>query len=178
MAMFVHLAPASRLSRIRRHGIARRRAGAGGLPAGVYAVPVTRSFFVSHQWLRELRGRSPAPIAGVYFRVPDGEPVWVGHYARAHRAMTAAEAVGAFMAADRREGWEVLVPRRIAAGEIHRVRALPQVVGWRYDPDAKGRPPCDCPHCSRGEYGARRRRGRLGRPDPPPATGGGRGRRR
>ena len=42
-------------------------------------------------------------------------------------------------------------------------RVLPQVVGWRYFPAAKGKPPfCTCKFCTRGEYGARRLRERLG----------------
>jgi hypothetical protein len=55
--------------------------------------------------------------------------------------MTAAEAAAEYSAAESREGWEVIIPRRIAAKEIHRVRSLPQVVGWRYYPDAQGKPP-------------------------------------
>ena len=50
--MFVHLAPESRLALIRRNGIRRVRRPAGGFPGGVFAVPVTRNFYVSHQWLR------------------------------------------------------------------------------------------------------------------------------
>src|SRR5262245_53459588 len=51
MAMFVHLAPESRIALIRRNGIRRLRRAVGNLPGGVYAVPVTRNFYVSHQWL-------------------------------------------------------------------------------------------------------------------------------
>ena len=80
--------------------------------------------------------------------------------------MTAAEAAAEYSAAESPEGWEVIIPRRIAAKEIHRVRPLPQVVGWRYYPDAKGKPPrCTCKYCTRGEYGAARMRARLGSPD-------------
>ncbi|MBV8200141.1 MAG: hypothetical protein JOZ15_05910 [Acidobacteria bacterium] len=161
MAMLVHLAPEGRVARIRRHGVSRLRRATAILPGGVFAVPVTPSFFVSHQWLRELKRRGAGPIAGVYFRISDGEPVWVGHYGQAHREMTAAEAVAEFMRSESREGWEVLVPRRIAASEIHRVRSLPQVVGWRYFPGAKGKPPfCTCEYCIKGQYGAARLRQR------------------
>jgi hypothetical protein len=80
--------------------------------------------------------------------------------------MTAAEAVAVFLSADVREGWEVIIPRRISAQEIHRVRTLPQVVGWRYSPAAKGKPPfCTCRFCTRGDYGSQRLRDRLGSPD-------------
>jgi hypothetical protein len=164
--MFVHLAPESRTALIRRNGIRRLRRASGGFPGGVFAGPVTRDFFVSHQWLRELKRRNRGPIAGIYFRVPDAERVWVGHYNQGHRWMTAAEAVAAFSAAEDARGWEVVIPRRIEAAEVHRVRVLPQVVGWRYSPGAKGKPPfCTCKFCTRGEYGARRLRERLGASD-------------
>jgi hypothetical protein len=165
MPMFVHLTPESRIALIRRNGIGRLRKASGGRPSGVFAVPVTRSFYVSHQWLRELKRRGQGAISGVYFRLPDEQPVWVGHYSQTHRPMTAAEAVAEFLTAESREGWEVVIPRRIAASEIHRVRSLPQVVGWRYYPGAKGRPPyCTCKYCTRGEFGAARLRDRLGSP--------------
>jgi hypothetical protein len=40
-----------------------------------------------------MKRRGQAAIVGVYFRIPDEEVVWVGHYNQAHRRMTAAEAV-------------------------------------------------------------------------------------
>ena len=164
--MFVHLAPESRVALIRRNGIRRLRRAWGETPGGIFAVPVTRNFYVSHQWLRELKRKGQGPIAGVYFRLPDNEPVWVGHYGQAHAVMSAAEAVAEFLASESREGWEVVIPRRIIAREIHRVRSLPQVVGWRYFPDAKGKAPfCTCKFCTRGEFGAARLRARLGSPD-------------
>ena len=49
MPLFVHLAPESRLAQIRRNGINRLRRASGDRPAGVFAVPVTRNFYVSHQ---------------------------------------------------------------------------------------------------------------------------------
>jgi hypothetical protein len=166
MPMFVHLAPESRAALIRRNGIGRLRRPNDAHPGGIFAVPVTRNFYVSHQWLRELKRRGQGPIAGVYFRIPDDESVWVGHYGQAHQEVTAAEAAATFSISENREGWEVFITRRIAAKEIHRIRSLPQVVGWRYSPAAKGKPPfCTCKYCTRGEYGAARLRTRLGSPD-------------
>jgi hypothetical protein len=156
--MFVHLAPESRRARIRRNGICGLRRPWGAFPGGVFAVPVTQSFYVSHQWLRELRRSNAGPIIGVYFRIPDQERVWVGHYGQAHRRMTAAEAVAAFLTTESREGWEVIIPRRIDGAEIHKVRRLPQVVGWRYYPGSHGKKPCGCEFCQRGQYGAQRLR--------------------
>src|SRR3954471_5289280 len=166
MALFVHLVPESQTARIRRNGIGRLRKAADGRPSGVFAVPVTRNFFVSHQWLRELKRRGQGPIAGVYFRIADKETVWIGHYGQAHQRTSAAEAVTEFLAAESREGWEVIIPRRIENKEIHRIRSLPQVLGWRYFPGAKGKPPfCTCRFCTRGEYGARKLRKRLEQED-------------
>jgi hypothetical protein len=166
MAMFVHLTTESRIPRILRNGIARLRKAVGASPEGVYAVPVTRNFYASHQWLRELKRRNQGPIAAVYFRIPDEELVWVGHYGQAHRLVNAAEAIAQFTKADDPLGWEVAVPRRIEVKEIHKTRRLPQVIGWRFYPKAKGEPPfCTCKFCSRGEYGSAKLRRRLGSPD-------------
>jgi hypothetical protein len=165
MALFVHLAPEARLSRIQRNGIARLRKAAGGLPKSIYATPVTRNYYASHQWLRELKRRNQEPLVGIYFRISDEQPVWVGHYGQHHRELTAAQAVDAFSAATDPIGWEVLVPRPIEAKEIIRVRRLSQVIGWRFYPKAKGRVPCTCDFCIRGEYGAAKLRKRLGSPD-------------
>ena len=166
MAMFVHLALQSNVARIRRNGIRRLRPAKESFPGGVFAVPVTRNFYVSHQWLRELKRRNQRPIAGIYFRISDDEQVWIGHYNQGHRWMSAAEAVAEFMAAEDAKGWEVVIPRRIEAGEIHRTRQLPQVIGWRFFPNAKGKPPfCACKFCTRGEFGASRLRERLATED-------------
>ena len=100
-------------------------------PAVCSRVPVTRNFYVSHQWLRELKRRNRCPIAGVYFRVPDDERVWVGHYNRRHRWMLVVEAVSEFAAAEDAQGWEVVITRRIEADGSTRVRVSLQVVGWR-----------------------------------------------
>jgi hypothetical protein len=144
-------------------------------------MPVTRNFYVSHQWLRELKRWGAGTVVGVYFRLADDVPVSVGHYNSPHVAMTAAEAVKLIMAAEQRdpkaarasdvvrdlrtsgalpsspEGYEVIVSRAIEPSQILRVKALPQVVGWRYQPGAHGTRPCTCLCCSgRGTYGIRK----------------------
>jgi hypothetical protein len=162
--MFVHLAPESRVAAIRRVGIRRARRPWGAFPGGVFAVPVTPDFSRTHQWVRELRRWAGGPVAGVYFRIPDDEPVWVGHYGRPHRWMTAARAAAVFLRGAGLDGWEVVIPRPIPPAAIHRTRRLPQVVGWRYAPGAHGTRPCPCDFCQRGQYGARRVRVAAGRP--------------
>ena len=158
MAMFVHLTAEKQVKVIVRNGITRFRKSRIAGQSGIYAMPVMRNFYVSHQWLRELKRRGRGPIAGIYFRVPDAETVWLGHYNQAHQQMTAAEATAAIHEAESAEGFEVIIPRRITAKEIHRVRRLPQIVGWRYYPGSHGKRPCGCPYCQRGEYGAKRLR--------------------
>ena len=62
------------------------------------------------------------------------------------------------MSCENREGYEVVVPRKITKTEIHRWRGLSQVLGWRYYPEAHGKKPCGCPYCQKGEYGGRKLR--------------------
>src|SRR5215467_9425303 len=153
MAMFVHLTAERNVNRILRNGISRLRKRSD-TPHGIFAMPVTRSFYVSHQWLRELKRRGQGSIAAVYFRIPDEDDVWVGHYHRSHRRMTASQALALIAEQDTPQGYEVIVPRKITASQIHRVKRLPQIVGWRYYPDSHGDKPCGCPVCQRGNYGA------------------------
>lgn len=155
--MFVHLTPEKRVKNILRNGISRLRKFSNGA-RGIFAMPVTRNFYVSHQWLRELRRRGSGLIGGIYFRIDDSQMVSIGHYNQSHQTMTAAEAVASIMYSDSPEGFEIIIPRRIEASEIHRVRELPQVVGWRYYPQSHGRKPCGCPFCQRGQFGARKLR--------------------
>ena len=166
MAMFVHLTAESLAARIRRNGISRLRKPIGTTPSGVFAVPVSRNFYASHQWLRELKRWNAGPLVGIYFRIPDEERVWVGHYGQAHRWLSAAEATAEFARADDPLGWQIVIPRRIEPNEIHKTRRLRQVIGWRFYPKAKGKPPfCTCKFCTRGKYGAAKLRKRLGSPD-------------
>lgn len=166
MAMFVHLTLESRAARIRRSGIRRLRKPFGNCPGGIFAMPVVRNFYISHQWLRELKRRGGGPMVGVYFRIPDEELVWLGHYSQHHKEMCASEVLAIFDQAEDPQGWQVIIPRRIDAQEIHKVRRLPQVIGWRYYPTAKGKKPfCGCKFCTRGEYGAQKLRKKLGYDD-------------
>ena len=127
---------------ILRNGIARLRKHKAAI-RGVFAMPVMRNFYVSHQWLRELKRRGQGEIAGVYFRIADEETVWVGHYNQAHQQMTAAEAAAMMHAAAPAEGFEVIIPRRIEPKEIHPTRQLPQVVGCAITRDRTENVPVD-----------------------------------
>lgn len=160
MTLLVHITTEAIARKVRSRGI---KADRRRRQPGVFAMPVLPSFYTSHQWVRELRRRSSAELVAVDFRIPDIEPVLVGHYNVAKVEMKSAEAAGLIMHAEDPRGYEILVPRDIAAREIRKVRAVPQVVGWRYQPDAHGRVPCPCPVCCAG-FGAADIRRRLDRP--------------
>lgn len=156
MAMLVHLAPAGKARHIRRVGLTASPTRSG--IRGVYTVPMVPNFDVTHQWLRELKRWTKArTLVAVDVRIPDDEMVLVGHYARSFLEVPAAEAVKIVMDADDPRGYEVVVQRAIRSGEIHRIRDVPQKVGWRYFPDAHGKAPCGCPVClQRGQPGTRK----------------------
>ncbi|MEU8382374.1 hypothetical protein [Streptosporangium sp. NPDC048865] len=154
MTLFVHLTTAERVPSVRRSGIQARSRDHDGL-SGVFCLPVLPSYQLTHQWTRELRrGGRRTPMVAVDFRVPDDEPVLVGYFAHDHERLPSAEAAALIAGCEDARGYEVFIPRRITAKEIHRVRGVNQVTGWRYMPDAHGRFPCPCAGCiPRGQYG-------------------------
>jgi hypothetical protein len=159
MALFVHLTPEKNTRSIVRSGIALGR-------RGVFCLPLLPSYTIAHQWLRELRRGGQRTFVAVDFRVPDTEPVSVGHYGRPAQEMTAAQAIGVIRDQEDPRGYEVVVHRAITRGELHRVRHVNQVTGWRYSPDQHGRRPCACPVClAPGAFKAADIRARYG--DPP-----------
>lgn len=151
MAMFVHLALEKEEKSIVKNGIALSKDR-----KCVYAMPVALNFFVSHQWLREMKRWKSSSIIGVYFRIGDDEHVFAGRYNDEHVSMTAAKASS--LASDENLGFEVMIQRRIEPKEIHRIKRLPQTLGWKYFPEAHGKKPCGCPYCQRGQYGSKRLR--------------------
>ncbi|GAA3034937.1 HEAT repeat domain-containing protein [Actinokineospora globicatena] len=77
--------------------------------------------------------------------------------------MSAAQAIAVVRAREDARGYQVVVPRAIGRAEIHRVRHVRQVTGWRYEPDAHGKVPCSCMACLPvGAYGAVGIRARFG----------------
>ena len=148
MAMFVHLTSSKYEKDILRGGIKSTNVGEA-INRGVFAVPVIPNFYISHQWLRELKAYGQKTIIGVYFRIPDSEPVYISHYLSKKRRYTASEAAGLIHNLDEAEGYEVLIPRKIEKNEIHKIRMLPQVTGWRYQPNSHKKHYCGCPICVR-----------------------------
>jgi len=152
MPILVHIALEKDIGSIRRAGIR-----IGKYRDGIYAMPVLKNFMVSHQWLRELKRSGGRTLCAVHFRIPDGETVLMGHYSREQVQLTAAQAAHAIMHAADPLGMQIIVPRAIAPKEIHAIRSVPQVVGWRYFPGAHARRPCGCPYCqSRGAIKSRK----------------------
>lgn len=126
-------------------------------------------FYISHQWLRELKRDGQRTLVAIDFRLRDDEQVWVGHYGNPPVESTVGEAIGVILRQEDPRGYEVLVPRSIDAKEILRMRAVPQVTGWRYHPNAKGTAPCTCKYCNKGQI----KGGRVWRPaNPPPPRRG------
>lgn len=155
MPTFVHITSEDIAKKVKRGGLRVSKSN-GRIVRGVFAMPVTRNFQVSHQWVREIKQLRHGLMVGVYFRIADSEPVWVGRYNQQHEQMTAAEAAARVLSENTMNGIQVIIPRRIVPKEILRVRALPQLVGWRHYPDAHGRRPWSCPCCQRDAYGSRR----------------------
>lgn len=164
--LLVHIAPEPVAKRIKRSGIAARRLDQpyDGCDRLVWAFPVMDSFTLTYQWVRELKRAGARTLVAVTFRIPDDEQVFAHRYNAEPQLLTAAEAVAAIRAMEDPRGGQIVIPRRIDAGEIVRIRPLPRAFGWRYFPDVKAadRRPCDCLMCApRGEVKARRYRDRI-----------------
>jgi|SRR5262245_56082609 len=149
MVMLVHLAPADAAKAIERNGIRMRR-------RGIYAMPVLPNYYASHQWVRELKRRGVRTFVGVYFRIDDDEPVRVGRYHEKHRECSVAEAAATILDAADPLGFQIVIDRSIEASELHAVRRVPHVIGWRYSPRAHGEVPCNCDFCNKGSINRRR----------------------
>lgn len=162
MAMFIHFAPVSHVTTIKRTGLR-----ASKHARGIYAVPATPDFYASHQWLRELRRfHAGAALAAIYFRVAGDAPALYGRYGGPHAIGSADMAVAALMAAEQKLGFEAILDGPIPPAAITSVRALRQVTGWRFFPSAKGRKPCACPAClGRGEPFSQKIRAKYGTGD-------------
>ena len=151
MPVLVHLTPAKNVKCILRSGIHQGW-------QGVYCLPVLQSYYASHQWLRELKRSGQRTFVGIYFHVPDEEMVWFGHYSRPHQHVTVTEAIAMLMQEPDPQGYEMIIPRSIGVKELHKVRAISRVVGWRYQPGVRQRAWCACPVCvSRGEIKSRKK---------------------
>ncbi len=131
------------------------------LSEAVYCMPVLKDYYFSHQWLRELKRNGARTFVGIYFRLSSAENVWFGKYNEPHFEMPVGEAIQQLMKKTDALGYEIIVPRSIGKKEIHQIKHLSQVLGWRYYPKSHGRRPCLCGGCiARGEIKSRRLRER------------------
>ena len=160
MPTLVHITDEKNSARIERSGIAPGKRGV------IYFMPVVQDHFISHQWLRELRRRGARVLVGVYFRLPSEETVWIGRYNEPHRQVPLGEAIRTLLSLPDPLGFEMFVERKIEAGEIAKIRHLPQKIGWRYKPRVHGTKPCGCSACQRGAYGGRKIREEYDPPRP------------
>lgn len=166
MALYVHLTFAENAKAIQRSGITPTRLVDNS--KGVFALPVIQNFYISHQWVRELkrRPRGSGLIVGVYLRIPDDEIVRIGHYGYLNEKekLTATQAASVMLECENRLGFEVIISRRIHRSEIHKIKRLPQGIGWRYRANSHGIRPCPCRYCNRGTYGAQQIREKYDEP--------------
>ena len=114
---------------------------------GLALIAYSRTFPV---WRRE-RADERLLHAQETMKIPDEEEVLVGRYSEEPIEVTAAQAAKVFMDHPTGLGLQVLIRRRIEAKEISRTYVPTQIVGWRYSPEAHGKPPfCGCEFCQRG----------------------------
>jgi hypothetical protein len=139
MATFVHLTDIRNSQKIMRNGIRPTMTKATGKV--VYCVPVVSNFQITFQWLRELKREGYRTASAIQFKIADTEHVLVGRYRQPKSEMTAAQDVAFFQGADDARGYEVIIARGIKPKEITRIRSIPQLIGWRFYPEAKGSPP-------------------------------------
>ncbi|MEM7261243.1 MAG: hypothetical protein AAF488_04575 [Planctomycetota bacterium] len=157
MATFVHICAERDQAKIRRNGITMMRTGWREVD-GVFLSPLTEDHTQTHQWMREVQRVRNVPKLAVRVRIPDDERVHIGKYNERHIEVTGAEAIAVAREHDDPWGLEVVLPRAVHRSEIMKFYRPPKVVGWRYSPESKGKKPCPCPYCQRGEPGGRRLR--------------------
>ncbi|WP_211716236.1 hypothetical protein [Nocardiopsis sp. MG754419] len=130
MALFVHLTPRPNITRVQRSGV--RPSNGHGDVRGVFCFPLLPSYSVTHQWFGALGPHhGPHGLVAVDVRLPDDEPVTVGHFDdRDARRVTAAEAVRVVRELEDPGGWEVVVPRPVLRGEVQRIREVRWTTGY------------------------------------------------
>ncbi len=155
MPRFVHITDEKNARRIERGGIK-----IGKVSGGLFCMPVTYDFFVSHQWMRELKRSGAKTLVGVYFKLKSDEKVWFGKYTGNHQLKEAGEALKEFKNVADKLGCEFFIERKIEASEILKIKSLPQNVGWRYSPNShETKLSCGCPICiPRGGIRSRKKR--------------------
>lgn len=156
MPTLVHLTDEKNSANIKSSGIS---IGKHGL--GIFAMPVLPNFYVSHQWLRELKRSGAKTYVGVYFKVSSSEMVYAGKYNQKHLHISLGEAIKEIMETDDPLGYELILDRKITSNEIFKIKHLPQKTGWRYAPQSHDSKPCNCDYCLKGTIKGKRTQERL-----------------
>jgi hypothetical protein len=158
MPILVHLADEREKASIKRNGI---KIGKGR--KGIFCMPVLSNFYISHQWLRELKRNGARTFIGIYFKLDTKVLVYAGKYNEPHRQMELGVAIKEIMTLEDPLGYELIVDRKIEPKEIDKIRLLPPKIGWRYFPHSHlRRPTCACPVCiQRGSIKGRKLREKL-----------------
>jgi hypothetical protein len=151
MPTLVHLADEREAAKIKRNGIK-----IGKFRQGIFCMPVLQNFYISHQWLRELKRRGVNTFVGVYFKVDSKTKVFAGKYNTEHKHIELGQAIKEIQTLDDPLGYEIIIERKIEAKEIEKIKSLPQNVGWRYKPQANGQRPCSCDYCIKSTIKANR----------------------
>lgn len=151
MPTLVHLADERESASIKRNGIK-----IGKYRQGIFCMPVLQNFYVSHQWLRELKRRGVKTFVGVYFKVDSKTKVFAGKYTTEHKHIELGQAIKEIKALEDPLGYEIIIDRKIEAKEIEKIKQLPQNIGWRYQPGANGKRPCSCDYCIKSTIKANR----------------------
>lgn len=151
MPALVHLADEREAANIKRSGIK-----IGKYRQGIYCMPVLQNFYLSHQWLRELKRRGVRTFVGVYFKVDSKTKVFAGKYNTGHQHIELGQAIKEMQSLDDPLGYEIIIDRKIEAKEIEKITSLPQNVGWRYKPWSNGQRPCSCDYCIKSTIKANR----------------------
>jgi len=150
MATFVHIFAADDRASILKNGIKVQKA-IWRKTNGVFVSPVTKNYYATHQWHREVQRVSNVPKLAARIKIPDDQQVLIGKYNDDHIDVAASRAIRVAMKHEDPIGLEVIIPRAIKPDEILKIYKPPKVVGWRYHPAAKGTKPCGCPYCQKGE---------------------------
>ncbi|EMY79792.1 hypothetical protein LEP1GSC060_1422 [Leptospira weilii serovar Ranarum str. ICFT] len=147
MSIFLHLTSLKNKNPILRSGIKTSPIHYEKIPMGIFCMPVIPDFSITHQWLREIKRFSNGPIIGIYFRIPDSEPLWSGRYDSELTTSSAIESIQTLRTIEDPFGFQVILPRKVTKKEIVKIKGLPQTIGWRYFPEARTKPRCLCPAC-------------------------------
>src|SRR5262245_6679713 len=121
MPTLVHLADEREAASVKRGGIK-----IGKHRPGIYCMPVLQNFYLSHQWLRELKRRGVRTYVGIYFKMDSKTMVFAGIYNAGHKYIELGQAIREIQNMEDPLGYEIIIDRKIGPKEIQRIKNLPQ----------------------------------------------------